>query len=154
MARCAAEVWTRYAVMAQHSENLVRAIDCFLENEATFQRWTRLYQPDMVWNRDPGPPRGSRLYYACCVALLATARNLIGKGANIHAQGGEYGNALQAASFGGHQETVQLLLDYGADAKTQRGIYGNALYAASSGGHLEIVQRLLDNGADAKTQDE
>jgi hypothetical protein len=30
------------------------------------------------------------------------------KGADVNAQGGYYGNALQAASVGGHQEIVKL----------------------------------------------
>lgn len=62
----------------------------FLENKLTFQRWARLYQPDMEWKYDPGPPQGSRLYYACFVGLIATAQNLISNGANVNAQGGRY----------------------------------------------------------------
>ncbi|KAF2718081.1 hypothetical protein K431DRAFT_231595, partial [Polychaeton citri CBS 116435] len=51
------------------------------------------------------------------------------------AEGGEYGNALQAASLRGHTETVQLLLDSGANFNVQ-------------GGHTETVQLLLKNGTD------
>ncbi|KAF1830092.1 ankyrin repeat domain-containing protein, partial [Decorospora gaudefroyi] len=40
---------------------------------------------------------------------------LLDKGADVNAQGGHYGNALQAASVGGHKEVVTLLLDKGAD---------------------------------------
>jgi hypothetical protein len=39
---------------------------------------------------------------------------LLDKGAEVHAQGGDYGNALQAASYGGHEAVVKLLLDKGA----------------------------------------
>ncbi|KAK4220779.1 hypothetical protein QBC38DRAFT_493467 [Podospora fimiseda] len=45
---------------------------------------------------------------------------MLDKGADVNAQGGGYGNALQAASSGGHQEIVKLLLDKGADVSTQR----------------------------------
>ncbi|KAK4221334.1 hypothetical protein QBC38DRAFT_345793, partial [Podospora fimiseda] len=76
---------------------------------------TRLYRADREWDDDPGPPQGSRLYYACFAGLIAPVRDLIGKGADVNAQGGEYGNALQAASWGGHQEIVKLPLDKGAD---------------------------------------
>jgi hypothetical protein len=48
---------------------------------------------------------------------------LLDKGADVNAQGGDYGNTLYAASF---EE------------------YGNALQAASFGGHREIVQLLND----------
>ncbi|KAJ5102656.1 Pfs NACHT and ankyrin domain protein [Penicillium argentinense] len=117
MARRAAECWTGYAALCQASEDIVRTIVTFLEKEATFQRWTRLYQADRSWAADPGPPRGSRLYYACFAGLVTPARDLIDKGADVNAQGGRYGNALQAASEGGHQEIVKLLLAKGADFK-------------------------------------
>lgn len=37
------------------------------------------------------------------------------QGANANAQGGIYGNALQAASYQGHEKVVQQLLEKGAD---------------------------------------
>ena len=73
-------------------------------------------------------------------------------------QGGYFGNALQAASYGGHQETVKLLIDKGADVNAHRGHYGNtyrghygsALQAASASYYPsdEIVKLLIDKGAD------
>jgi ankyrin repeat protein len=152
MARCAAQLLTDHASFAQASEDIVRVTVRFLEKEVTFQRWTRLYQADLSWLDDPGPPRGSRLYYACFLGLVAPVRYLIGKGADINAQGGTYGNAFQAASAGGHQEIIKLLLDKGADINTQGGNYGNALQAASFKGHQEIVNLLIDKGADINAQ--
>jgi ankyrin repeat protein len=55
---------------------------------------------------------------------------LLGAGAEVNAQGGSYGNALQAASFVGHEGMVRLLLEAGADVHAQGGQYGNALQAA------------------------
>ncbi|EXK26994.1 hypothetical protein FOMG_16432 [Fusarium oxysporum f. sp. melonis 26406] len=66
------------------------------------------------------------------------------EGSNVNAQGGEYGNALQAASLNGNLRVVQLLLDNGADVNAEDGKYGNALQAASRNGNLEVVQLLLD----------
>ncbi|OWT42644.1 Pfs, NACHT and Ankyrin domain protein [Pochonia chlamydosporia 170] len=153
MARYAAEVWAGHAALAQTSKDAVQATVRFLQNEVTFQRWARLYQPDLPRAYDQGPPRGSRLYYACFLGLVASARDLIGKGAEVNAQGGgHYGNALCAASVGGHRETVQLLLDKGAEVNAQGGDHGNALCAASLGGHQEIVQLLLDKGAEVNAQ--
>ncbi|KAL7922806.1 hypothetical protein ACQKWADRAFT_312700 [Trichoderma austrokoningii] len=120
MAKYAAEVWTSFAALARASEDMVRATVRFLEGEATFQRWARLYQPDRGWDPDLDPPRGSRLYYACVVGLVAPARDLIGKGADVNAQGGEYGNALQAAAFRGHEEIVRLLQRNGTIISTKR----------------------------------
>ncbi|KAK4220523.1 hypothetical protein QBC38DRAFT_540511 [Podospora fimiseda] len=152
LARYAAKVWAGNAASAQASEDIVPAIVSFLESEVTFQRWTRLHQADRYWVDDPGPPQGSRLYYACFAGLIAPVRDLIGKGANVNAQGGYYGNPLQAASSGGHQEIVKLLLDKGADVNAQGGRYGNALQGASYEGHQEIVKLLLDKGADVNAQ--
>ncbi|KAH2797205.1 hypothetical protein KXV23_004681, partial [Aspergillus fumigatus] len=119
MARYAAKIWTRHAALAQGIEDIVQMTVKFLEKEATFQRWARLYQADVSWKGYPGPPRGSRLYYACFDGLVAPARELIGKGVDVNAQGGLYGNALQAASYKGYQEIVKLLLDKGADVNVQ-----------------------------------
>ena len=57
-------------------------------------------------------------------ALSPTSRSSVSK--NINAQGGRYGNALQAASGRGHEKAVQTLLDKGADVNAQGGEYGNA----------------------------
>ncbi|KAF1963965.1 hypothetical protein BU23DRAFT_376242, partial [Bimuria novae-zelandiae CBS 107.79] len=46
---------------------------------------------------------------------------LLNKGADVNAQGGEYGNALQAASERDHEAIVKLLLDKGADVNAQGG---------------------------------
>jgi hypothetical protein len=72
---------------------------------------------------------------------------LLGKGAEVNAQGGDYGNALQAASAGDHESIVHLLLDKGAEVNTQGGHYGNALRAASIRGHEAVVRLLLERGA-------
>jgi ankyrin repeat protein len=77
---------------------------------------------------------------------------LLEHGADINAQGGDYGNALQAASTEGHDKIVQKLLERGADVNAQGGEYGNALRAASSEGHDKIVQTLLKYGADINAQ--
>jgi ankyrin repeat protein len=54
---------------------------------------------------------------------------LLDKGADINAQGGNYRDALQAASSGGHEQIAQLLLDKGAGVNAPDGEYnyGNAL---------------------------
>ena len=66
----------------------------------------------------------------------------------MNAQEGEYGNALYAASYQGHEAIVKLLLEKEADVNAQGGQYGNALQAASSGGHEAIEKLLLEKAAD------
>ncbi|KAK7219009.1 hypothetical protein V2G26_007012 [Clonostachys chloroleuca] len=124
----------------------------FSKNEETFQQWARLYQPDRYWDDDPGLPQGSPLHYVCFDGLVEPARGLIALGVGVDARGGEYGNALQVASYRGRQEIVILLLNEGADVNVQGGEFGNALQAASYEGHPEIVRLLLDRGANVNAQ--
>ncbi|EGU87923.1 hypothetical protein FOXB_01609, partial [Fusarium oxysporum f. sp. conglutinans Fo5176] len=88
MARYAAESWMDYAVSAETSEDIVRTTVSFLRDETTFQRWCRLYQADRWWDHEPGPPKASRLYYACLAGLAGAARDLTTEGADVNAQGG------------------------------------------------------------------
>lgn len=60
---------------------------------------------------------------------------------------GYYGNALQAASEGGHEKVVQMLLDAKADINAEGGHYSNALQAALEEGHEKVVQMLKGAGA-------
>ncbi|TLD13631.1 uncharacterized protein PgNI_02750 [Pyricularia grisea] len=60
---------------------------------------------------------------------------LIDSGADVNAQGGEYGNHLQASSYKGCKEIVKILVDNGAMPKV-----------------AEIVQTLVDNGVDVNAQ--
>jgi ankyrin repeat protein len=92
------------------------------------------------------------LLYAVKHGHCEMAELLLDKGANVHAQGGHYGNALYAASCKGHEAVVELLLDKGANVNTQGGHYGNALQAALSEGHEAVVKLLLDKGADVNAQ--
>ncbi|RSL87112.1 hypothetical protein CEP51_002393 [Fusarium floridanum] len=152
MARFAAESWMSHAISAETSKDIIRTATSFLQDKSTFQHWGRLYQADMPWNEDPGPPRASALYYACLCGLTLTARELMKKGADVNAQGGMYGNALQAASSEGHLDIVRLLVEKGADVNAQGGEYVNALQAASWRGHLDIVRLLVEKGADVNAQ--
>ncbi|ELQ37337.1 hypothetical protein M0657_011622 [Pyricularia oryzae] len=45
--------------------------------------------------------------------VLCGVEKVLNDGANVDAQGGRYGNALGAASSGGHEEIVQILIDKG-----------------------------------------
>ncbi|KFY94952.1 hypothetical protein V500_02996 [Pseudogymnoascus sp. VKM F-4518 (FW-2643)] len=59
---------------------------------------------------------------------------LLEKGADVNAQGGRHGNALQAASYGGNDLIEQRLLEKGADISPQRKDY-YAMESASYEGH-------------------
>jgi hypothetical protein len=77
---------------------------------------------------------------------------LLGKGADVNAQGAWHSNALQAVSQEGHREVVSLLLDSGADFNAHGGHYGNPLQAASLESHQTIVNLLVDKEVDVNAQ--
>ncbi|KAJ7718038.1 ankyrin repeat domain-containing protein [Mycena olivaceomarginata] len=195
-------------VHAQRCEGQLRdGILGFLREARKWQRekW-ELGWRDPPWSFDDWPRSPSPLWIAASANLVETASHLIelaqkcpdsqeltvaayyghqkicqlllSKGADVNAQGGRYGNALQAAVSQGHDKIVQVLVDKGEDVNTQGGEYGNALQAAASGGHDKtvsdvnaqggeygnalqaaaseghdkIVQVLLDKGADVNAQ--
>jgi hypothetical protein len=122
----------------------------------------RVYDPDPPYRESSHrnwtfPPP---LYYSSLLGFVNVTEWLLDWGADVNAQGGYYGNALQAASVRGHEAVVRLLLDRGVDVNTQGGydvnaqggFYGNALKAASVRGHEAVVRLLLDKGADINTQ--
>ncbi|OAL48192.1 purine and uridine phosphorylase, partial [Pyrenochaeta sp. DS3sAY3a] len=114
-----------------------------------YSMWSRIYW-EHKFPRDPQFCTG--LMVACFFGHIAVVRLLINKGANVNAQGGHYGSALQAASEEGHEQIVRLLINKGADVNAQCGYYGSALQAASQG-HEQIVRLLIDKGADVNAQD-
>lgn len=67
---------------------------------------------------------------------------LLDKGAKVNARGGEYGNALLAASFEGHRETVQLLLHNGADVHSKDCHGWEASMIAVANGHSQVADLL------------
>lgn len=79
---------------------------------------------------------------------------LLDAGADVNAKGGEYGNALQAASIGQSSEIMQMLFDAGADINAKGGRYRSSLLAAVYQGHADQVQMLLHAGANALLTDE
>ena len=73
----------------------------------------------------------------------------ISKGAYVNATGGVLHTPLQAASWSGRMDVVELLIKHGADPNIYGGCGGgSALSAAAHKGHLDIMKLLLDKGAD------
>jgi Ankyrin repeats (3 copies) len=93
--------------------------------------WIQLYNFDEPWRdldislrpNDIAQP----LYYAASARLPEVVENVLSQTTNVNAQRGHYGNALQVASYGGHEKVVQMLLEAKADVNAQGGEYGNTL---------------------------
>ena len=83
---------------------------------------------------------------------ISVAQELIDLDADVNAQSGYWGNALQAAVARDYKGIVKLLLEKGADVNAQGGYYGNALQMASIEDNKGIVKLLLEQGADVNAQ--
>jgi hypothetical protein len=153
-ARYAAEHWHHHYHQAnsQLAQQLSERVVTFLTTRSTRERWVRLHDPDRPWDTNKNYHKlakdcPSATYYASLLGLdIVLMKILSMSAADVNAQGGKYGNALQAASLRGREKVVQVLLDKGGDVNAQGGDYGNALQAASLRGHEKVVQILLDNG--------
>ena len=89
--------------------------------------------------RDNGPsyfdPRNSIAYHNFLVQRDITSYRqifelLLKFKVDIHAGGGIYGSAIQAAAYSGQIDMLKRLLDNGADVHVKSGFYGSCLQAA------------------------
>jgi ankyrin repeat protein len=65
-------------------------------------------------------------------------------GADICAQGGVFGNALNAASYGGYDQVVRMLIEKGADIDAAHEHYGYPLQIAAKENNDAVVKVLLE----------
>jgi hypothetical protein len=158
LARYSAEFWSSHLrKTADEGEQAGQlAASLMAKEQPAYLTWIRLHDPDRPWE-EPNLEKSDDnipmpLYYAALLGFSIVTRLLLDAGADVNAQGGEYGNALQAASYRGHKQVVKTLLDKGAEVNAQGGFFGNALQAASFEGHEQVVKTLLDKGAEINAQ--
>ena len=97
LARYTAKYWCLHFRSTKASDQAIKLVMQLLQGDA-FQNWIRLCDPDSLWQganmkrsvRDFAP----LLYYASKEGLLRPVSLLIEKGADVNAQGGDYGDAL------------------------------------------------------------
>lgn len=116
-AQYCSENWYIYSAMPRTEPNRLhtRIMELLNWNEVSFANSICLHPMDRR-GRLKGASHGLAppLYYASFSGLSIEVGALLDQGANVNAEGGEYGNALQAASFEGHNEIVEMLLASGA----------------------------------------
>jgi len=98
---------------------------------------------------DLGRSYRKMIYLAAEHGLTESLATLFDMGVDINAPDEAFGNILQAASYWGHEQLVQMVISRGADVNAEARPYGTALGAASHGGHDAIVKLLLDSNANA-----
>ena len=79
-------------------------------------------------------------------SLLQFIYGLVEKGADVHAEGGKFGTALQAC-VNGPRELATYLLEKGCDVNATGGDFGSPLLRATASGCREMVQLFLEHGA-------
>ncbi|KAJ4463915.1 ankyrin repeat-containing domain protein, partial [Lentinula edodes] len=122
-----------------------------INNIATFFKYSQHVNLEFLgiddyWKR-------TALFEALSKESLEMTMVLVENGANVNAQGGIFGNALQAATSGNNLNIVKFLVENGANVNAHGGKYENPLQAAAGcGRNLDIVKYLVDEGADVNAQ--
>lgn len=162
----ASTAWPGHYRVSQHlSTNkeigLVRSI-CDVQH-AYYEAWFPFFWYSENFGSRPSMTDVTTLAIASALGFTTVVKQILGssgdgqygektayedamRGEIINETVGYYGNALQAASSGGHLEVVRLLVDKGAEVNALSE-YGTALYAASSQGHIEVAKLLQRAGA-------
>ncbi|KAF2161722.1 hypothetical protein M409DRAFT_69535 [Zasmidium cellare ATCC 36951] len=146
-----------FPLLKYAASSCYRSEALLLLSESRRLDWLLVHRPDFPWldpfRRIPDvDDAGSSLYYASTVGLRPVAEALIEAGVDVHAKGGRYGNALQAACERGDASVAELLITSGANVNARGGEWGTALQAAAWKGHDHVVKILINAGADIDTE--
>ena len=101
------------------------------------------------WSPHEYGPAQTALYAASRSGHDGVVQLLLDRGADINAEGGEYGHPLAAALSGDHLDTANLLIERGADVNISwkhRGRSTNALISASATGYEDFVGMMIARG--------
>jgi hypothetical protein len=136
LARYAAEHWIRHAHFGcknkpQSSSVFALMMKLLTDENSAFVNWVQIHDIDRYhkYLKKQSGHNAKPLYYASLAGLTEASYDLLEMRADVNAQGGAFGNALQAALHGGHEAIAKLLIERGADVNAH-GYYGNALQAA------------------------
>jgi len=159
LAKYAAEHWVTHAHSgcknkSQSSSVFALMMKLLTDEKNAFVNWVRIYDIDRYYTDLQRQTNyiALPLYYASLAGLTEASYALLDMRADINAQGGKYGNALQAAASKGHLAIAKLLIKKGANVHARGGDCGDALQAASYEGHEIIAMLLIGKGADVNAQ--
>lgn len=95
------------------------------------------------------------LYWASVLGNHQTVSALCGLTlqSNVNRVGGVHNTAIQAASYHGHENVVDLLLRIGADLGFERGYSGTAVIAAVNQSHHDVASKLTRANTNIHTLD-
>ena len=85
--------------------------------------------------------------------LLAVAKLLLAKGADVNIRDSNYCSALYYAADAGYPEFIELLIEHGADVNKSCGDGITPLMVAAKQGHFAIVKNLVEHGANIQARD-
>ncbi|KAK1067825.1 hypothetical protein LTR12_007627 [Friedmanniomyces endolithicus] len=145
-----ARYWIDFAALAETSDDSIPELAMrLLSDRRACARWLSLYDPEFPWREEPRNRREplQPLYYAALCGLERSTSALIDESVDVNAQGGEYGNPLQAACSKGHKKIAEILISNGAD-NAPRGYKSTALQAACAEGHEKTAELLLSHDVD------
>ncbi len=151
LAHYAASNWYEHTCMAVDSNGRTNAsiMELFGPKKiAALNNWIRLYNFEILCP-EPYVNSGDNahpLYFSSLLGLSWTVNWLTERGADVNARCGKHGNALCAATWGGHQQVVRLLLSKGASVNQLGGHYGNALQTASWLGDGNLYAYFVNTG--------
>jgi hypothetical protein len=109
LARYAARYWTKHArtsgMFSKQQQDL--SAEVFMKNKTAFNAWMRFFDIKKPWNSAPDIQRiidimPTALYVASHEGLEHAVSAVLTAGAEVNAEGGRYGTALQAAAARGH----------------------------------------------------
>ena len=142
LARYAAMHWFHHYANSGKGKSGIEqlVLRLFKGKTKSFAMWVQLYDIDRSWETEVThlmADSASPLYYAALLGLESVLNGILPIDTRdadllktVNAQGGVRGNALQAASYGGHEKVVQMLLD----ARGGRQCSRRTLWQCTAGG--------------------
>ncbi len=131
-------------------EGKIEEAEKLLYGDREKPKLTPKVEPIQKLSKEEQEKLNSELLEACEKGELNKVKDLLKRGADVHAKDNGDKTALMYASMSGHTDIVDLLINHGADVHAKDRDGSTALILASSNGHPDIVDLLKKRGAKNK----